>query len=190
MSILPREKGYSLSDLLSWPEELRAELIDGQPVMMAPPKREHQRISGALFAQLHNFLRGRPCQVYAAPFAVRPFETEGDAAESVGTVVEPDISVICDGDKLDDIGCKGAPDLVIEIISESTRRHDRITKYNLYQRAGVREYWLVDPELHTVQVFVLEEGRYNAAEAYTTSASVSVNVLPGCVIDLNQVFGE
>ena len=190
MTSIPQEKSYSLADALSWPEERRMELIDGQPVMMAPPTREHQRISGALFAQIHNFLQGKPCQVYAAPFAVRPFETEDDAAEDVNTMVEPDISVICDRKKLDDIGCKGAPDLVIEILSDSTRRHDRIVKYNLYQRAGIREYWIVDPDRHTVQVYVLEEEKYNAAEAYTSSASVPVSVLPGCVIDLQRVFSE
>ena len=90
----------------------------------------------------------------------------------------------------DEIGCKGAPDLVIEILSDSTRRHDRIVKYNLYQRAGIREYWIVDPERHTVQVYVLEDGKYNAADAYTSSASVPVSVLPGCVIDLQRVFFE
>lgn len=190
MTSIPQEKSYSLADALSWPEDRRMELIDGQPVMMAPPSREHQRISGALFAQIHNFLQGKPCQVYAAPFAVRPFETEDDAAEEVNTMVEPDISVICDRKKLDDIGCKGAPDLVVEILSDSTRRHDRIVKYNLYQRAGIREYWIVDPDRHTVQVYVLEEGKYNAADAYTSSASVPVSVLPGCVIDLQRVFIE
>ena len=190
MPSLPQEKSCTLADVLQWPEDSRVELIDGKPVMMAPPSREHQRISGALFAQLFGFLRDKPCQVYAAPFAVRPFEQQDDTPGDVNTMVEPDISVICDPSKLDEIGCKGAPDLVIEILSDSTRRHDRIVKYNLYQRAGVREYWIVDPTLHTVQVYVLEDGRYNAADAYTTSAAVPVEVLPGCVIDLHQVFSE
>lgn len=190
MSPLPQEKSYTLADALAWPGDLRIELIDGQPVMMTPPKREHQRISGALFAQLYYFLQGKPCQVYAAPFAVRPFEKSDDSAEDVNTMVEPDISVVCSSDKLDEIGCKGAPDLVIEILSDSTKRHDRVVKFNLYQRAGVREYWLVDPSLHTVQVYTLEDGRYNAAEAYTTAAEVPVGILPGCVINLRQVFTE
>ena len=125
---------------------------------MAPPSRTHQEISGALFAQLYNFLDGKKCRVYAAPFAVRLFERDGEAPEDVDTMVEPDLSVVCDSNKLDKHGCKGAPDLVIEILSPSTRRHDRLIKIGLYQRAGVREYWIVDPENKAVQVFLQDGG--------------------------------
>lgn len=92
--------------------------------------------------QLNNYLSGKKCEVYAAPFAVRPFERDGDDPENVDTMVEPDITVVCDPSKLGDIGCKGAPDLVMEILSPSTQRHDKLTKFNLYQWAGVREYWI------------------------------------------------
>ena len=130
------------------------------------------------------------CEVYAAPFDVRLFEQDGDIPEDADTVVEPDISVVCAPSKLDDIGCRGAPDLVMEILSPSTTRHDKFTKFNLYQRAGVREYWIVDPTDKTVQVFVLEDGRYTAKDFGAAGDTVRVNVLEDCTIDLPQVFSE
>ena len=190
MEIPSKEKNYSLTDALNWPEDLRIELIDGQPVMMAPPKRIHQEILVAIAAKLYDFLKGKKCKVFPAPFAVRLFERAEDTPKDVHTMVEPDISVVCDPEKLDDIGCKGAPDLVIEILSESTKRQDMITKFNLYSRAGVPEYWIVDPDSQTVQVFTLEAGQYHAPVVYTAAASVPVGVLPGCVINLREVFVE
>ena len=188
---LPAEKErYTLADALAWDEQDRIELIDGYPVMMAPPNRAHQKVSRELFGQLYNYLKGKKCEVYAAPFAVRPFEEDGDRPEDVDTLVEPDISVVCDPSKLDDTGCKGAPDLVMEILSPSTMRHDRVTKFNLYQRAEVREYWIVDPASKSAQSFVLEEGRYTAKEYGTVGDAVRVNVLKDCTIDLSQVFPE
>ena len=188
---LPAEKErYTLADALAWDEQDRIELIDGYPVMMAPPTRAHQKISGELFGQLRDYLKGKKCEVYHAPFAVRPFERDGERPEDVDTMVEPDISVVCDPSKLDDTGCKGAPDLVMEILSPSTTRHDKFVKFNLYQRAGVREYWIVDPADKTVQVFVLEDGRYSAKDFGAAGDMVRVNVLEDCTIDLSQVFPE
>ncbi|MCM1233115.1 MAG: Uma2 family endonuclease [Ruminococcus flavefaciens] len=185
---LPQKTRYTLADALTWAEDDRMELINGSPVMMAPPSRAHQKISMALATQLSSYLAGKKCEVYAAPFAVRLFEEKGDRPENVDTLVEPDISVICDPSKLDDIGCKGAPDLVMEILSPSTHRHDKLTKFNLYQRAGVREYWIVDPDSKSVQVFVLEDGRYAAKDFGAAADKVRVNVLEDCSIDLVQVF--
>ncbi len=187
---LPQEKCYSMADVLDWDGQERIELVDGYPVMMAPPGRVHQEISGELFAQLHAYLKGKQCKVFAAPFAVRLFEQEGDYPEDVYTMVEPDISVVCDSSKLDAAGCKGAPDLVMEILSPSTMRHDRFTKFNLYQRAGVREYWIVSPTEKSVQVFLLEDGYYTAKEYGGADDQLRVNVLEGCVIDLSEVFPE
>ena len=187
---LPQEKRYTLADALAWDEQDRIELIDGYPVMMAPPVRAHQKISGELFGQLYNYLKEKKCEVYAAPFAVRPFERDGERPEDVDTLVEPDISVVCDPSKLDDVGCKGAPDLVMEILSPSTTRHDKFIKFNLYQRAGVREYWIVDPADKSVQVFVLEDGHYTAKDFGTAGGKTKVNVLEDCVIDLSEVFPE
>ena len=155
---LLRGKYYTLADVLCWDDRERWELIDGVPLMMAPPARIHQKIVSEINRQLGNYLKGKKCEVYPAPFAVRLFEENGDLPERVDTLVEPDISVICDPSKLDDIGCKGAPDLVIEVISPSSRRHDRVTKFNLYQRAGVQEYWIIDPSVKESLYYVLEDG--------------------------------
>ena len=187
----PQENRYTLADTLSWDEQERIELIYGDPVMMAPASaRNHQEASGELFGQLHNYLKGKRCKVYHVPFAVRPFERDGDDPESVDTMVEPDITVVCDPSKLDDIGCKGAPDLVMEILSPTTQRHDKLTKFNLYQRAGVQEYWIVDPASKSVQVFVLEDGHYAAKDFGAAADKLSVNIFEDCVIDLSEVFSE
>ena len=187
---LPREDRYTFADALTWDETERMELIEGIPVMMSPPTRIHQKISIELARQLANYLEGKKCEVYAAPFAVRLFEKANDRPEQVDTMVEPDISIICDPDKLDKYGCKGAPDLIIEILSPSTQRHDRMVKYNLDQRAGVREYWMVDPALQTVQVGILEGNVYKIHGVYTAQDIVKVNVLDGCFIELSKVFPE
>ena len=185
---LPKEDRYTLADALTWDERERIELIDGAPVMMAPPSRLHQEIITARLAQLYNYLEGKECKVYPAPFAVRLFERADDRPEDVDTLVEPDLSVVCDPGKLDDIGCKGAPDLIIEVLSPSTQCHDRLTKYNLYERAGVPEYWIVSPEERTVQVSTLVDGRYRVQELYTAEAVAKVNTLSGCFIELSKVF--
>lgn len=189
---LPAEKArYTFADVLTWEENERIEIINGEAVMMAPPSSTHQEISGALFAQLYNYLEGKQCRVYAAPFAVRLFEQDGDAPEDVDTMVEPDLSVICDRSKIDKHGCKGAPDMVVEILSPSTRRHDRLVKLDLYQRAGVREYWIVNPEDKTVQVMLQDgAGSLRIHEDYGQEDTAKVNVLDGCFIDLRKVFPE
>ena len=128
------------------------------------------------------------CRVISAPFDVRLFEREGDRPEDVQTVVQPDISIICDQNKLDEHGCKGAPDLTLEILSPSSTRHDLLIKLNLYQRAGVREYWVVSPEQKTVQAFLLEEGSLKLCEVYGPSDVAKVTVLDGCFIELSKVF--
>ena len=189
---LPAEKErYTFADVLTWPDDERAELIDGQIVLMAPaPSRGHQEISGEVFRQLANYLEGKKCKVYHAPFDVRLFEKEGDAPEDVDTVVEPDIPIVCDHSKLDDRGCKGAPDMVVEILSPSTQRHDRLVKLGLYQRARVREYWIVDPDSSTVQVFLQRDGSLQLHEVYDRQGVAKVNVLDGCFIELSKVFSE
>lgn len=135
-----------------------------------------------------NFLDGKQCRVYPAPFGVRLFEQNGERPEDVDTMVEPDISVVCDRGKIDKYGCKGAPDLIIEVLSPSTRRHDRLVKLNLYQRARVQEYWMVDPDNQSVQVFTLDRGALKICEDYGPGDVARVNVLEGCFIDLEKVF--
>lgn len=186
---MPLEKPrYSFADYLIWDEKERIELIAGEPVMQAAPSSEHQIISGELYYQIRRYLEGKNCRVIAAPFAVRLFEKEGDTPDIVQTVLEPDISVICDKSKIDHHGCKGAPDMVIEILSSSTVRHDKLVKLNLYQKAGVREYWVVSPEEQSVQVFLLENGLYRVHELYRSDDIAKVHVLDGCFIELSSVF--
>ena len=190
MALPAEETRYSFADVLSWGEDERSEIIDGEAYMMAPPLPVHQEISVEIATQLRTFLRGKRCRVYPAPFAVRLFEREGDRPEDVDTMVEPDITVVCDPDRIDNYGYRGAPDMVIEILSPSTRRHDLTVKYKLYQRAGVREYWIVDPVMKVVNVHLLEDGLYNAPEAYTAGARVPVSLWENFSIDLSQVFAE
>lgn len=187
---LPEERTYTFADIMDWGEDVRVELIDGTPCMMSPPTRRHQEVLSELHRQLANFLVGKSCRVYPAPFGVRLFSKKEDPPAGETTLLEPDITVVCDREKLDKYGCKGAPDLIVEILSPSTRRRDRFEKFHLYRRAGVREYWLVDPDKALVQTMVLEDGRYPAGEVYTARDRVPVTVLEGCVIDLTTVFPE
>lgn len=184
---LPVEKDqFTFAEYLTWDEGDRIEIIDGAAIMMGTPSTTHQRILMGLAGQIYNYLQGKTCEVFPAPFSVRPLEREGDRPQDVRTVVEPDLSVICDPGKIDEHGCKGAPDLIIEILSPSTARRDRLVKYNLYQRAGVQEYWIVDPDTRTVQVYSLEEGCYHAAQVFKDA--VTSGVLEECVVDLKDVF--
>jgi Uma2 family endonuclease len=180
MPLSQEQRKYTYEDWLSWPEDMRAELVDGEIYMMAPPSRRHQKISGNIFAALHHFLRDKPCEVCAGPFGVRLNEEED-------TVFEPDVTVICDKSKMDDNGCTGAPDLIVEVLSPSSTRHDRITKLNKYREAGVREYWVVDSADNNVQAMVFETG---AVIGYTDADIAPVAVLPGCEINLQEVFAE
>ncbi len=182
---------YTFADCLTWDEHDRIEIINGYAVMMAPPKRIHQEILTEITRQLANFLEDKPCKVYPAPFGVRPFEQSGDTPDDVDTVVEPDISVVCDHSKLDDYGCKGAPDMIVEILSPSTLRHDRIGKLDLYQRAGVREYWIADPQSRCIEVYLRDENNYlKPHEVYTAADTAKVTVLNGCTVELSKVFPE
>ena len=185
---VPKEERYTFADILAGDESERIELIDGVPYMMAPPTTEHQRIAGEIFGQLYNFLKGKKCQVFPAPFGVRLFSEKEDRPEDETWLLEPDITVVCDRDKLDKYGCKGAPDFTVEILSPSTQRRDRLEKYSLYQRAGVREYWIVDPDRNMVLAVVLEGGQYHSPEIYTAQDKAPVSVLDGCEIDLATVF--
>ena len=189
MAPLPQEQRYSYADLLAWDDNTRYELYDGRPVALASPSDVHQRISMALSVQLGSYLMGKKCNVYAAPFDVRLFEGQGDSTEDVDTVLQPDLMVVCDQNKVDRRGIHGAPDLVIEILSPSSARYDKLVKFNLYQRAGVREYWIVDASSKSVQVFTLKDGYYRAA-AYGADASVRVGILNDCTIDMSTVFPE
>lgn len=183
---------FTYADYLAQDENSeRMEIIDGEVFVMEAPTTAHQSISFELSRQLGNFLVGKQCKAFSAPFDVRLFEKDGDKPENVDTVVQPDILVICDKSKIDKHGCKGAPNLVIEILSPSTHRHDYLVKLNLYLRAKVPEYWVVDPEKKTVSVCLLgSDGLYDVSKAYKPNDIVKVNVLEGCFIELSKVFAD
>ncbi|MGB4046317.1 MAG: Uma2 family endonuclease [Halanaerobiales bacterium] len=182
---------YTFADYLKWNDGKRYELIDGQVYILAPaPSPEHQRISGELYRQISNYLLDKDCQVFAAPFDVRLPEGE-ERDEEILTIVQPDILVVCDKSKLDQRGLKGAPDMVIEIVSPSTAGRDRGVKRDLYERNGVREYWLVDYSNKTIEVYLLNEGnRYGKPVVYSAEEKVPVNIFEGLAIDLSLVFRD
>lgn len=186
----PSER-FTYADYVVWPGEERWELIQGVPCAMSPaPSRRHQEVLGALHALFFEALRGKPCRVYSAPFDVRlPRGEESD--ESVDTVVQPDLSVVCDRRKLDDRGCRGAPDLVAEVTSPATAARDQIEKLALYERHGVREYWLVHPTDRLVTVFRLgPDGTFGRPAVHSSEGRVPVDALGGLEIDLREVFAE
>jgi Uma2 family endonuclease len=189
---LPRRDNeyHTYGDYCSWPDDVRYELIDGVAYAMGPaPVRRHQGILGEVFRQVANILEGSPCRPYIAPFDVRlPKADEID--NHVDTVVQPDLVVICDRAKLDDKGCRGAPDWVVEVLSPSTAGHDQILKRALYQRVGVREYWLVHPADRIVTIYTLKEGTYGVPDVRELVGTSAVGVLPEIVIDWERVVRE
>lgn len=189
MSMPLEEKHFTYADYLTWPEGERVELVDGQIYAMTPaPNRIHQEILGRTFNIFSNYLKGRKCQAYIAPFDVRlPKGNESD--DRTSTVVQPDLSIICDPSKLDDQGCRGAPDLVAEIISPSTLKYDLTIKKRLYERSGVKEYWMVYPQEGIVMVYKLQEnGLYDDGEAYGKNAVVPVGLFQGWELALSEIF--
>lgn len=187
---LPQEQRYSYADLLEWDDNVRYELYSGVPVAQASPSSTHQDISGEIYFQLKGYLRGKKCRVYYAPIDVRLFEEEGDRPEDVDYVLQPDLLVVCDENKIDRRGVHGGPDLVIEILSPSSARYDKLIKFKLYQSAGVKEYWIVDPVTRSVCVYALKDGTYQAGILYSGGTRVPVGVLDDFVIDLSTVFPE
>lgn len=193
MTGLPRKANvkYTYGDYLTWPDDERWELIDGVPYNMTPaPSRRHQAMIIELSRQIANFIKesGGPCKVYTAPFDVRLPKGE-EADEDIDTVVQPDIVVVCDPTKLDDKGLRGAPDLVVEIVSPHTIRRDMVEKLSLYERHGVKEYWLVLPGDKVVTVYRLDEdGRYGKPDVYTADDTLAAFAVNGLTVDLAAVF--
>lgn len=180
---LPQIKNYTEDDYYNLPEDVRAELIDGQIYYMSAPSRVHQKILSELHITIGQYIRekGGTCEVYPAPFAVKLFEDDNK------TIVEPDISVICNPGKLTDRGCTGAPDWIVEIVSPSTSSHDYIRKLNLYADAGVREYWIVNPMDQSVYVYFLEGDKFRTT-AYTFKDKIKVNIYDDLYIDFASIY--
>ena len=169
---------FTEEDYYRLPEDMRAELIGGQFYGMSAPSRTHQRILGYLYRIIGNHIASRngSCEVYPAPFAVKLFEDDK-------TIVEPDISVICDQDKLTDKGCTGAPDWIIEIVSPGNPAHDYVRKLNMYLDAGVREYWIVDPMKKIITLYYLNEDNFEM-DTYSFQDSIKVYIYDDLWINL------
>jgi Uma2 family endonuclease len=185
------DQQFTYADLLTWPENERWELIDGFAYDMTPaPSPRHQEIVMALSAQFYQFLEGKPCRVFPAPFDVR-LPTPGEDDMTATSVVQPDITVVCDREKLDARGCLGSPTLMVEVLSPETAKKDMREKLHVYERAGVPEYWIVSPFEQTLMVFTLDAaGRYGAPTVYDHDDQAPVGVLEGLRIDMPRVFAE
>jgi Uma2 family endonuclease len=185
---------FSYADYLTWNDGKRWEIIDGIPYAMSPaPSRKHQYISGNLFNHFKNYLKGKKCKVYSAPFDIRlAHNAKITDDELVQYVLQPDVLVYCNNDQLDQKGGFGAPDLVIEIISEYTFRKDAEIKKSLYEEYGVREYWLIDPIYETVTIYIYSKrkGKFGNAKKYERDKTIGVHIFPDLRIDLNEVFEE
>ena len=180
---------YTYADYLKWTFEERLEIIKGKIFPMSAPARIHQRISSNLFGEIYLYLRDKKCEVYSAPFDVRLTPLKRNNSDKVHTIVQPDICVICDLDKLDDKGCVGAPDLMIEILSPGNTRKEMREKYEVYEENGVKEYWLVEPQDKCVFVYVLNEtGKYIGLQPVTDEDILTSTTLPDLQIDLSRVF--
>ena len=180
--------GFTYGDYCCWPEDERWELLDGVAYAMTAPSLTHQTVVGELFRQIANHLVGKPCRPFIAPFDVRlPHGQEID--DDVTTVVQPDIAVICDPAKLDERGCRGAPDWVIEVLSPSTAAKDQIQKLAAYEQAGVREVWLVHPTDHVVSVYTPNaDRRYGKPAIHETRETLAPGLFPDLLIEWGLIF--
>ncbi|MBT9096881.1 Uma2 family endonuclease [Methylovulum psychrotolerans] len=195
LSQLDLNASYSYADYLTWQFDEAVELIKGKISLMCPaPNVKHQRISIALSSRLFYFLENKPCNAFAAPFDVRLYDRRKSllADKEVTTVVQPDICVICDGSKLDEQGCNGAPDWIIEILSKGNSKKEVKTKHALYAESGVKEYWLVFPYEEVISQFVLDDGaqQYRLLNSYAGDDKAVSYLFPDLAVDLAVLFKE
>jgi len=188
MGLAQRDADYhTYADYLTWPEDVRYELIDGHAYLMAPaPTVTHQDIAGEVFRQMANALKGRPCRALIAPVDVRlPKADEAD--ERINTVVQPDVLVVCDASQISERGVRGAPDWVLEVLSPATAGHDQVKKRHLYECSGVREYWLIHPRDKVLTVYTLVNGEYGKPYTQELMGETPVGVLPGVQIEWDEL---
>ena len=181
---------YTYSDYLKWKFEEQVELIRGKISKMSPaPAPRHQQISISLASEIYNFLKRKLCKVFTAPFDVRLPVKNKKKDNEITTVVQPDICVICDETKIDSRGCLGAPDLLIEILSPGNTEKEVKLKFELYEEAGVKEYWIVYPAEENIAVFILNEnGRYDGAKIYAGNDPIKSLAVKGLIIQPADIF--
>jgi len=181
---------YSYADYLTWQIDEMVEIIKGKVFKAAAaPRRKHQEVSGRVFTRLHNFLENNTCKVFIAPFDVR-LHVKSKKDEDIFTVVQPDICVVCDRSKLDQAGCIGAPDLIVEILSPGNNKKDIKYKYEVYEESGVQEYWIIHPDEQTLLVYTLTDGSYVPSRLFTIGDVVSSQCVTGFDLDVEDVFRD
>lgn len=179
---------YTYADYLTWEIDGMVELIKGKVFKFAAaPQVTHQRVSGRMFAAFFNFLQNKQCEVFSAPFDVR-LPVRSKRNEDIDTVVQPDICVICNPEKLDERGCIGAPDLVVEILSPGNNRKELQNKYEVYEESGVKEYWIIHPQERTLLIHTLENRKYVSSRLFTIGDIVASKAIPGFILELDGVF--
>ncbi len=190
-SDLDLSKTYTYADYLQWTFEDRLELIKGYIFKMSPaPAELHQRILTNVGNEIYNNLKGKPCRVYFAPFDVRLVRKSKQDRE-ITTVVQPDICVICDPQKIDKKGCLGAPDIVVEILSPGNNKKELKNKYEVYEEAGVKEYWIIHPSEKTFFKYVLDKnGQFQPTNLLTLGDHITSLILPGFALSLDEVFAD
>ena len=182
---------YTYADYLQWKYEERLELFRGRIFKLSAPNTKHQVIAANLLVIARNFLAKQKCKVFIAPFDVRLPVKNRKKDNEVNTVVQPDICIVCDDSKIDTRGCCGAPDLVVEILSPGNSHKEVKLKFELYEEAGVKEYWIVYPEEESVAVFLLDEnGRYNGAALYAGKDKIHCEAVPGLIVDSKEIFTQ
>jgi len=191
LSDLDFSKTYTYADYYGWDFDDRVELINGEIFPMGPtPNRLHQEIAFSIALKLGNYLIGKPCKAYFAPFDVRLFRNSNDD-KAIYTILQPDICVICELSKLDDRGCIGAPDIVIEILSPGNNKKELRNKYEVYEEAGVKEYWVIHPSERTFLKYTLDgEGFFRPSKLMIGGDEITTPILPGFYLDLEEVFEE
>ncbi len=181
-------KNYSYADYYSWHFDERVELINGKVYKMSPaPSSSHQDIVGDIFTAFKNYLHGKKCKVYVAPFDVR-LPKKGVEDKSIFTVLQPDVCVICDLEKIDKRGCIGAPDIVVEVLSPGNNNKELKNKYEVYEAAGVKEYWVVSPQIQSVTLYILKEGAFQPSRMLTTGDIITSLILPDFSLNLSELF--
>lgn len=192
LSQLDMNATYSYADYLLWKLKERVELIKGKVIAMSPaPNRYHQKVSGNLYGKLFNSFDNHPCDLYSAPFDVRLLDKKKSTTDKeVYTVVQPDLCVICDKSKLDDRGAFGAPDLVVEILSPGNSKKEMSIKFDLYEEAGVKEYWIIEPNQKMVIVYQLVKGRYQNHKPLIEDEKIISPLFPELDFKVKEIFKE
>lgn len=180
---------YTYADYLTWETEEMVELIKGKVFKRdaAAPRMSHQKVSVNLTSAFHGFLKGKRCQVFHAPFDVR-LPVKSKRNQDIDTVVQPDLCVVCDPAKLDDAGCIGAPDLVIEILSPGNNKRELKNKFEVYEESGVKEYWVIHPNEQTLLIYSLIEGKYQSSRLFVSGDIVESACIEGFKLNLEEIF--